>query len=550
MKVAVVTMEVKTGRYEENISYMLNMIQQAKKDQADLIVFPQNCISGYYAGDAFADKSTCRYIEHFNERLIKESDDLAIVWGNIKYRGGKLFNCAFFAWQGNTYMRVKRKESTPFARDDAFSELGINAAIEMKDTIFALNFNEEIQLSDWNINLDARPFDIHNEKKLHGNVIYVNAVGMQNEGKAVFMMEGGSAIYREGSCIWQMPYGKSGYALVDLDQATAIIPEKRAVLPLLKEAVKGFDEQVLGGKCPWIIGLSGGLDSSVSAALLVYALGADRVIGYSMSTTHNSSATKQNALHLAKALAIPCKEGSIVPLVDATKQVLADYGYDIVEGLSLENIQARLRGHLLSSFASLHGGVVVNNGNKVENALGYCTLYGDAIGALGIIGDLTKVQLFSLARELNDCFGKEVIPVNLLPEFTDGEITFGVSPSAELSDGQVDPMKWFYHDYLVDHLQRDLSLSQLLQAYLDGTLLEGELKQVMQFYHLDDPEEFLNDLHWFLSTVKRNLFKHTQVPAILTVSQNGYALRKEVQGYANDGVIKDLLAQIGDLKKR
>lgn len=550
MKVAVVTMEVKTGRFEENVAYMMEMIHKAKKDGADLILFPQNCISGYYLGDQFLDAHTCRYIEHFNEQLVKESDTIAIVWGNVKYRGGKLFNSAFFAYQGSTYMRVKQKSNHPFAQDEAFTELGINSAIEFQEEVCALNFGMEVQLADWNINLDARPFDIHEETHLRGNVLYVNAVGMQNEGKAVYMMEGGSCIYREGICIWQMPYGESGYALIDLDQTQNIqTPQPREVLPLLAKAIQGFDAQILGGSCPWIVGLSGGLDSSVSAALLVYALGKERVIGYSMSTAHNSTKTKQNAKQLASALDIPCKEGSILPLVDATKTVLRAYGYEQVEGLPLENIQARLRGHLLSSFASLHGGVVVNNGNKVENALGYCTLYGDAIGALGILGDLTKVQLFALAQELNEAFGKEVVPTNLLPKVEDGNLIFEVAPSAELRDAQLDPMKWFYHDYLVDHLGRDLTLSQFLQAYLDGSLLQGELGSIMRFYRLDEPQNFLDDLDWFLSTMKRNCFKHTQVPAILTVSQNGYALRKEVQGYEARVPVKDLLDEIASMKK-
>lgn len=550
MKIAMVTMEVKTGRFDENITYMMEAIQKAKEDQADLIIFPQNCISGYYLGDAWKDPAVCRTLEQYNERLISESDSIGIVWGNVKYRGGQLFNCAFFAWQGNTYMRVKAHGNNAFSRDEAFSELGINSAIDFHDEVFALNFQEEIQLADWNINLDERPFDIHHEKKLHGNVIYVNAVGMQNEGKAVMMMEGGSCIYREGHCVWHMPYGESGYALVDLDECTQPIePFKRELLPLLAKAIQGFDQQILGGKCPWIIGLSGGLDSSVSAALLVYALGKDRVIGYSMSTHYSSTKTKNNARNLANALQIPCKEGSILPLVDATKEVLAAYGYEEVEGLSLENIQARLRGHLLSSFASLHGGVVVNNGNKVENALGYCTLYGDAIGALGILGDLTKVQLFDLSKELNVAFGKEVVPVNLLPVQEAGTIIFDVAPTAELRENQVDPMKWFYHDYLVDHLGRDLRLTAFLKQYLDGSLLAGPLGDIMRFYHLDDPALFLQDLDWFLSTLKRNAFKHTQVPAILTISQNGYALRKEVQGYDERPIVKDLLNQIAQMKK-
>lgn len=548
MKVAVVTMEVKAGHCEENMAFIREMIVQAKQDQADLIVFPQNCISGYYVGDQFHDEAFCKYVEHFNTELIKESDDLAIVWGNVKYRGGKLFNCAFFAWQGNTYMRVKHKDNHAFARDGYFSELAINSAIPLGDEVLALNFGNEIQLADWNINLDARPFDIHHEQTLHGNVIYCNAVGMQNEGKAVVMMEGGSRIVREGVCVWHKPYGECGYDLVDLDICQTTSLPTRNVLPLLKKAIQGFDKQILGGTTPWVIGLSGGLDSSVSLALLVYALGSHRVIGYGMSTKHNSDATKSNARQSAEALNIAYHEGKITPLVASTRDVLQMYGYENVEGLALENIQARLRGHLLSSFASLQGGVVVNNGNKVENALGYCTLYGDAIGALGVLGDLTKVQLFDLARELNQAFGFEAVPENLLPRFEGGNILFDVAPSAELKSDQVDPMKWFYHDYLVDHLGRDLSIRDILMQYLDGSLLQGELGDIMKFYHLDDPQVFLEDFHWFMKTMKRNAFKYTQVPAILTVSQNGFALRHVSQGVQELEQAKDLLQRIEKLK--
>lgn len=548
MKAAIVTMEVKSMCYEENFAYMMEMIERAKQDHADLIVFPQNAISGYYVGDAWKDPETCRYIESFNAPLIQASEDLAIVWGNIKYRSGKLFNCAFFAYQKETHMRVKSKETHAFAQDEAFDELNINSAIPYEDHVFALNFGTNLQLSDWNINLDAKPYDLHHEHKFSGNVIYVNAVGMQNMNKAVMMMEGGSAVVCEGQYLWQMPYGKSGYALVDLNQKTFIQPKQRNLLVLLKQAIKGFDEQILGGKAPWIVGLSGGLDSSVSAAMLVSALGKNRVIGYGMSTVNNSEQTKENARKEAQRLDIAYHEGSIQPLVDATKEVLHAYGYDHIEGLPLENIQARVRGHLLSSFASLVGGVVVNNGNKVENALGYCTLYGDAIGAIGILGDLTKVALFDLAKQLNDEAQKEVVPNNLLGHFTNGQVTFEVAPTAELKTNQKDPMKWFYHDYLVDHFGRDLTITDFLNQYLYGSIWKSEIADIMKFYHLDDPKAFVEDFRWFYQTAKRNSFKHTQVPIILTLTQNGFALRKEVQGRGDVSQIENLLDQINHLK--
>lgn len=549
MKVAFVTMEVKGGHCEENFTYIKQQIQKAKQDHAQLILFPQNCISGVYGGEHFQDADYCRYLDSFNERICAMSEDIAIVWGNIKYRGGKLFNCAFFAYQKELYMRVKDKRNTAFVSEEIYSSSPIHRPIFFQGMHMELSFGNETQNVDWNINIDARPFDIHEPLTLHGNVLYVNACGMQNEGKKVVMMEGGSAVCYQDTCLWQMPYGDAGYQLVDMDKQKTQMWQTRSLLKLMGKAVKAFDQQLLGGKSPWIVGLSGGLDSCVSAALLTYALGKERVIGYGMSSTHNSEQTKQNARSLANALGIEYHEGSIMPLVNATDEVLNQYGYADAQGLVAENVQARLRGHLLSTFAAVHQGVVVNNGNKVENALGYCTLYGDAIGAIGPLGDLTKVQLFDLAAAFNQYFHKEVIPHNLLPQLETGEIRFLVAPSAELRSNQTDPMKWFYHDYLVDHIGRDMTMKQFLNSYLDGSIWNEDIGKIMRFYHLDAPELFLEDLNWFTETAKRNLFKHTQVPVILTISQNGYALRKEIQGFCEEEAYQELLDEIKSMKK-
>ena len=551
MKIAIVSMEVKSGRCEENYTYMKEMIERAKQEQADMICFPMNAISGYAVGDMWKESAWCRYVDHFNQLLVDMSEDIAIVWGNIKYRGNHEFNAAFFAYQKETHMRVRKNdEASMFAEDSNFTSLDIQSAISFQDEVFALNFGKEVQVADWNINIDAKPFDIHETHTVKGNVIYVNAVGMQNRNKAVVVMAGGSYIAKQSKLCYQMEIGKAGYALLDTEKLTPCDTKKADICEVLACGIRGFDEQVLGGRAPWIVGLSGGLDSSVSAALLVYALGKERVIGYSMASKHNSDKTKNNARQVADALGIPCKEGSIERVVDATKEVLSAYGYHDVEGLPLENIQARLRGHLLSSFAALEGGVVVNNGNKVENALGYCTLYGDAIGALGILGDVTKVQLFDVAKQLQQKFGKEVVPNNLLPQVIDEKIIWEVAPAAELKDGQVDPMKWFYHDYLVDHLGRDMHVEDILRAYIDGCLLASSIGPYMRFYGLDDPQAFLQDLDWFLYTAKRNQFKHLQVPAIISITSNSYAFRKEVQGNFDQAYLKALRMQIMNMKKQ
>ena len=282
MKAALVTMNVKAGQCAENVQYMKQQIKRAKEDGADLIVFPQNAVSGYLLGDVWLDEDFCRYADSFNDELIRESEDIAIVWGNIRYRNRRRFNAAFFAYQKKTHMRVKQNELLPYIQDALyFEENPINSAIEYKeDMVFALNFGDEIQLADMNINLDARPYDMQKAYHPHGNVIYVNACGMQNMDHSVMLMEGGSCVLRNGKCLYQAPYFQEDYALVDLASQKEDKAKPRSLLAALTMGIQQFDAQVFAGKLPWIVGMSGGLDSSVTAALLVYALGKQRVYGY------------------------------------------------------------------------------------------------------------------------------------------------------------------------------------------------------------------------------------------------------------------------------
>ena len=201
-----------------------------------------------------------------------------------------------------------------------------------------------------------------------------------------------------------------------------------------------------------------------------------------------------------------------------------DYGYPQAEGLALENIQARLRGHLLSSFASMEGGVIVNNGNKVEAALGYCTLYGDAIGALSPIADCTKVQLFDLAKQINAAFNREIIPANLLPQTQDGCLIWEFPPSAELKDDQRDPMKWFYHDWLISKLTEYPSgqAEEIMEDYLSGQAQSSEVGRWLTYYGLDDPRAFIDDLEWVLRTMQGAVFKRIQFPPLIMISRGAF----------------------------
>ncbi|MXQ74195.1 NAD(+) synthase [Clostridiaceae bacterium DONG20-135] len=521
MKIACIEMNVKAGKCEENFTFMKEQIEAAKRENADLIVFPQNAVSGYLLGDKWLDDDWCQYVDSFNEKITKLADSIAIVWGNIRYRHRMRFNSAFFAYQGKTYMRVKRNQDHFFFQDSRyFKESDINAAIEYQDLTLALNFGYEQQIADLNINIDCSPWIYDKPHVIKGSTVYVNAMGIQNIGKNISVFDGSCVVTQNHQVLVRSKAFQTGIVWSNVHECF----ENPSLLDALLFGVKEFDAQLLGGNMPWIVGLSGGLDSSVTAAVLTMALGKERVIGYNMATRYNSDKTVSNASGLAEKLGIAIHEGSIELLMESSVNTVKEYGYDEESWNSLvkENMQARLRGHLLSTFASIHNGVVVNNGNKVEAALGYCTLYGDAIGALCVIGDVSKVQLFDIAKEINHRLNVEAIPQRLLPVVHSDGITWEMPPSAELKQDQLDPMKWFYHDYIIEHLHSDLTITAWMRMYLDKTAFDTPAGRWLRYYGLDDPQAFIDDLDWLVQTMTRNGFKRIQFPPILCISANPY----------------------------
>ena len=370
--------------------------------------------------------------------------------------------------------------------------------------------------------------------------VWLRPVGMRNEGKKVLAYDGGTIVLdaRGGTVAILRDDFEEDLVVVQFAERGAIQePCADKLLAGLVKTMRRFDEHVLPWSPKWVIGLSGGLDSSIVAVLLTLAFGPDRVVGYNLSTRFNSDATKSNAAALADSLGITLKNGSIEALVEATGATLSSYGYPdgAMDGLVLENVQARVRGHMLSTFAAVEGGVVVNNGNRVECALGYATLYGDAIGALAPIGDLTKTRLFELAQAINGSKGGAVIPENLLPRLTESGYEWETPPSAELAEGQRDPMKWFYHDWLVEQLLDGSSVEDgacsVMERYLDDGLSGTEAGKWVGFYGLDDAHAFMDDLSWVLRSVRNAAFKRIQSPPVITIaSPQSVAAPPEAQG--------------------
>lgn len=593
MKIALGQMNVIQGQPQKNYETMCRMIDQAKSEKADLIVFPEMALSGYCLQDKWLDQDWCRYLESFNAKLLEQSENIGILYGNLAVqpigqtefgRDGRPLRCngAYFCYNRQWVTRVNGvlpglhvKHLNPdyrvfddsryflsgieiamrnelpidaylqpflFEKDGQRFKIGVEICEDLWSEDYALDVTEILlqRQADLIINLSCSPWTLNKEQSRDRRVsrhaesaghfvplVYVNACGMQNNGKNVMVFDGGSAVYdRQGQRQLSLnDEFKEECRTVELTERNTYTPAEDKLLKALVSAISEFDRQLFSPQMKWIVGLSGGLDSSMTSALLVIALGPERIIGYNMASRYNSLTTKNNAHVLAERLGIEIREGSIEKIVDATVETLRDYGYPEAEGLALENIQARLRGHLLSSFASMENGVLVNNGNKVEAALGYCTMYGDAIGALSPIADCTKVQLFELARQINQAFGKEIIPANLLPEIQNGQLRWEFPPSAELKDDQRDPMKWFYHDWLISRLTEypTAQVEEIMESYLNGSLLNNsEIGWWLRYYGLDHPQSFIADLEWVLKTMTNAVFKRIQFPPVVMISRGAF----------------------------
>ncbi len=591
LRIALAQMEVVCGQPQHNFQQMKDQIEKAKAQHADLIVFSELCVGGYFLGDRYLDDDFCRYLASFNDKIKELADGIGVIWGNIGYQSldGKTIgrdgrparsNNAYFADQQawvehektTAYAGVYTKHLNPdyrFFEDSRyfFSALeldhqpgflleeshrpflfkGYRIGLEVCEDMWSSSYSLDMTAyyaecaSDYVINLSASPWTKAKEQARHRCVknhlakyqiptfVYVNQVGIANNGKNVTMFDGGSFIYQHNALAASCNDHFEKQLLIwdgMQEQLTPSQPYK--LMDALIYGIKQFDAQIFHGKVPWIIGLSGGLDSTISCALLCMALGKERIRAFNMSTSYNSSLTQENAALTAKSLGVSLVGGRINEVVEATKDAaIHEFGYaaEQLDGLVHENIQARIRGHMLSTFASIHGGVICNNGNKVEVALGYFTLYGDSIGALSLLGDVLKTEVAQLGYEINERLQKEIVPLRLLPQLQEDGVNWDMAPSAELKENQVDPMKWYYHDALIDRIVSfpTYRVESFMKQYLDGSLLQDEtFGKWLKFYGLTNPQAFIDDLEWVLRLFQRAIFKRIQLPPLLTVSKGAF----------------------------
>jgi NAD+ synthase (glutamine-hydrolysing) len=560
MKIALAQQNYHIGNFEENTRKIIEGIEWAKKGGADLVVFSELCVCGYPPRDflEFNDFINKCY-ESIN--IIKEyADTIGVLIGsparNEQKEGKDLFNAVFLLYDKQVKGTIHK---TLLPNYDVFDEYryfepayqwnvlefkGKKLAVTICEDIWNMGDNPLYRVTpmeklmpykpDVIINLSASPYNYAQDivrnsiVKAHAvkyrlPMLYCNTVGSQTE----IVFDGGSLVYDvNGKKVKEMKYFEEDYEIFDLDElshlsksqpradeayyysAVEVGREDNTLNYLVNE--KNIDEiyhaLVLGirdyfrkmGFDKAILGASGGIDSAVTQALAVAALGKKNVRAVLMPSPYSTSHSVADAELLSKNLDNPY---DIIPIKAIYEDFLAtlkpQFG-DLPFGVAEENIQSRTRGNLLMAIANKFNYILLNTSNKSELATGYGTLYGDMAGGLGVLGDVYKMQVFALAHHINKVHGN-VIPSNIITK----------PPSAELRPGQKDS----------DSLPEYHLLDSVLYEYIE--LRQGPREIISKGF---DPALVAR----ILKLVNTNEYKRNQFCPIIRVSCKAFGIGRRV----------------------
>ncbi|EKV56341.1 NAD(+) synthase [Brachyspira hampsonii] len=602
MKIAVSQLEIIPSMPCDNAARIISFISKAKKENADMVIFPELCVSGYMIGDMWESESFIRECEELGKEIIKSSNGIYVIFGNVasdknkKNFDGRLrkYNAMFVSKDGklihnNTteypfiiksllpnYKEFEDPRHFFSLKDLAFEnnkdikeylkpldiecngekiKLGLTICEDAwsKNYLFSpmdiINSNNDVDLF---INISSSPYTLVKDIKRHSMygeiaskhntpLIYVNNVGIQNNGKTVYTFDGRSSIYdNKGNLLLTGKRYEEDLYFIDIDVKNKSFGksieikeenEYKLIYDTVIYGIRKFMKSIGINKV--VIGVSGGIDSALSSAMYVNAIGKDNVLLVNMPSKFNSDTTKNLAKSLSDNLGCAYMVVPIQESVDYTvKQlesspIIKDGKEDHlkVSSFVIENIQARDRSsRVLSAIAASFDGVFTCNANKTETMVGYSTMYGDGAGFFACLADLWKYQIYGLANYVNkEVFKKEIIP----------EGTINIVPSAELStaqavdEGKGDPIKYDYHDYLFKFLMESWNraiLEDILEFYISGKLEEkiGCQKGILKKY-FNSGADFVDDLErWWKQYMGMAISKRIQAPPILAVSRRTF----------------------------
>jgi len=512
MKIAICQINTTVGDFDGNVAKVLEALGKAKAADCAIALFPELTLTGYPPRDLLDRLSFFQAAQKALEKVAQASQGILAVVGTIlenKETGNPLYNAAVAVKDGrilHTYKKVLLPnydvfdEARYFAPapkpEPPFTHGGLKVAVTLCEDIwnmegvftnrlYAKDPVEELAKAkpDLVLNLSASPFHFAKlsmrqsllkdvTRKTGAPVLYCNLVGGNDE----LIFDGCSMVFdAAGNLFQQAKAFEEDLLIFDTEN-----PSLKPAPPLESDTAKIHRALVLGTrdyvrKCGFqkvLIGLSGGIDSALVAAIAVEALGPEAVMGVTMPSPFSSKGSVDDSKALAQNLGIELKTIPITPLFEEALKTLAPPFEGKPKDTTEENLQARLRGLLLMALSNKFGRLVLSTGNKSELSMGYCTLYGDMCGGLAVISDCPKGLVYQLARHVNR--QKEIIP----------EASLTKAPSAELRPNQTDQDSLPPYDLLDGILRLSIEENQppekIVKAGFDAKLVKEILKKVDQ----------------------------------------------------------------------
>lgn len=536
MRVTIGQINTTNGDFDSNTAAIIRAIEQGKRDKSDLVVLPEAAIQGYTSLDWFLDRDIACCVLEPLEKIIQATEGITAVVGTVRPTdqptGRRLFNSA-------AVLRDRKligfADKTLLPEYDVFDDpryfqpaterrlfvvdrrkIGVavcedfwNDKTFWKERLYAHDPADElIELgSEVLLSINASPFNkgkmrqrcamvSHRARQANIPIVFVNLVGA-NDG---VIFDGASIIADcNGEIILQAPPFEEFFGTVDLDCGVAddrCLPGDD-IETVRRALVLGIHDYARkNGFTTAVIGLSGGIDSALVAALACEALGPENVLGVMMPSPYSSRSSIDDSVALAKNLGMKTREE---PITDAFQVLLNQMSLPApsAENSShaAENLQSRLRGNILMTISNAEGRLLLSTGNKSELALGYCTLYGDTNGGLAVIGDVLKTEVYALARHYNR--DGEVVPRAIIDK----------RPSAELAPNQFDDQSLPPYD----------KLDPILKMYFEQKSTPEEI--VAEGHERSLVYDVLNRVE-----SPANEFKRRQLPPTLIISRNAIGI--------------------------
>lgn len=538
MKIALAQLNYIIGDFNFNTQKIISAIHEAKSKGADLVVFAELCVCGYPPRDFLEFSEFIESCESAAQEIAKVCTDIACIIGlptkNPKIQGKDLFNSAYFIENGKVKAVVNKALLPNY---DVFDEyryfepavefkcvdfMGYKIALTVCEDLWNINDNPMYvtcpmdvlthEKPDLMINIAASPFAYNHDeervlilgdncRKYELPLFYVNQVGAQTE----IIFDGGSLVFdKDGSLLDEMPYFTEELKVYEFDQGKvkdlkAVIHDPQSDIAQIHDAlvlgIKDYFQK--SGFTKAVLGLSGGIDSALVCALAAEALGPGNVMAVLMPSEYSSDHSIQDALDLVKNLG--CKH-EVIPIKEATiafqsmmKPVFKDLPFSVAE----ENMQARSRAIVVMAMSNKFGYILLNTSNKSECAVGYGTLYGDMAGAIGVLGDVYKTQVYKLSNYINR--ERNIIPQNSIVK----------PPSAELRPGQKDSDSLPEYDVLDAILFQYIELKQSSASIIKMGFEEALVRKVLKMVNVAE-------------------FKRNQAPPILRVSPKAFGMGRRM----------------------